>query len=131
MHVLIIEDEVLLAMNMQYFFEELGADSVGLAQSEGEAVRQALDHRPDLIASDVCLSPGSGPAAVKAIRSHLGDVPVIYVTGNAADAAADDPGAIVLEKPILWLDLVKATSQFGLPPTQDESTASDQGSANT
>ncbi|MBO9575310.1 MAG: response regulator [Sphingobium sp.] len=119
MHVLIIEDDALIAMNLQMFLENLGADSTALAASQAQAVREALDHRPDLIASDVKLTEGTGPEAVKAIRSQLGDIPVIYITGNPEIALDADPSAPVIDKPIRWLELVKATQDFGLPPTTE------------
>ncbi|MGF7171462.1 CheY-like chemotaxis protein [Sphingobium xanthum] len=116
MHVLIIEDDALLAMNLRFFLEELGADSTAVAATQAQAIREAMAHPPDLIASDVDLPEGSGPAAVKAIRATLGDVPVIYVTGHA-DALRDvEPETRVLEKPVKWLELVHATRPFGLPP---------------
>lgn len=116
MHVLIIEDDALLAMNLQLFLEELGADSTSLAASQADAVRKALDHRPDLIASDVQLTEGNGPDAVKAIKARLGDIPVVYVTGNPDEARELDPTAPVIEKPVRWLQLVQTTQRFGLPP---------------
>jgi len=119
MHVLIIEDDALIALNLRMFLEELGADSTALAASQADAVREALDHRPDLIASDVKLTEGTGPEAVEVIRSRLGDIPVIYITGNPEVAHDADPSATVLDKPIRWLELVKATQDFGLPPTVD------------
>jgi|GEM_PF-1188488 len=116
MHVLIIEDDAILAMNLQFFLEELGADSTELAASQADAIRKALAHPPDLIASDVQLVEGNGPAAVRAIKARLGDIPVIYVTGNPDEARLLDPEAPVLEKPLKWLQLVQTTQHFGLPP---------------
>lgn len=116
MHVLIIEDDALLAMNLQFFLEELGADSTSLAASQADAVREALKHPPDLIASDVQLLEGNGPDAVKAIKARLGDIPVVYVTGNPEEARELDPDAPVIEKPVRWLQLVQTTQHFGLPP---------------
>ena len=115
MHILIIEDEAILAMHLQMFLEELGADSCAVAATQAEAVREALDHKPDLIASDVILPQGSGPGAVKMIRSRLGDIPVIYITGSPEEARLADPDPPVITKPIRWLDLVGVTQDHGLP----------------
>ena len=120
MHTLIIEDEAFVALDLQIFLEELGADSCALAATEAEAVREAFEQRPDLIASDVDICGGSGPNAVKAIRAHMGEIPAIYITGNPRAAQAEDPGAPVVPKPIRWLELVQATSQFGLPPSEGD-----------
>lgn len=118
MHILIIEDEALVAMDIQMFLEELGAASCALAATEDEALSLALDRRPDFIASDVMLERGTGPAAVKAIRSRIGDVPVVYITGNPELATAADPGRPVITKPIRWLELVEVTQNYGLPPAR-------------
>ena len=40
MHVLIIEDEALLALDLRCFLEELGADSCAVADSEADAIRR-------------------------------------------------------------------------------------------
>ena len=115
MHILITEDEAILAMHLPMFLEELGADSCSVAATQAEAVREALDHKPHLIASDVNLAEGSGPGAVKAIRSRPGDIPVVYITGTPEQARIADLGAPVIVKPIRWLDLVEATQDHGLP----------------
>lgn len=118
MHILIIEDEALVAMHLQMFLEELGADSCALAASEEEALCEALRERPDLIASDVRLGDDFGPDAVKAIKARLGEVPTVYITGNPDLAREADPGVPVISKPIRWLELVEVTQNYGLPPTR-------------
>lgn len=105
MHVLIIEDEAILALDIQMFLEDLGIASSAIAATESEAVEAASQHRPDLIVSDVNLAEGTGPAAVWAIRSAIGPVPVVYVTGNVRQAEEADPGVPVLAKPIRWEEL--------------------------
>ncbi|MBT2187487.1 response regulator [Sphingobium nicotianae] len=115
MHILIIEDDAILAMNLQFFLEELGADTTTIAATEAQAIREAMTHPPDLIASDVELAEGTGPEAVKAIRSKLGDVPVIYVTGRGEELRDVEPRAPIIEKPVKWLELVHATRPYGLP----------------
>jgi len=115
MHILIIEDDALLAMNLQFFLEELGAETTAIAATQAQAIREAIAHPPDLIASDVELAEGTGPAAVRAIRSKLGDIPVIYVTGHSDALPGVDPAGPIVEKPVRWLELVHATRPFGLP----------------
>ncbi|HKY81188.1 MAG TPA: response regulator [Sphingobium sp.] len=115
MHILIIEDEALVALDLQMFLEELGADSCALAATEAEAIREAIEHRPDFIASDVNLGPDFGPDAVKAIRAQLGDIPVVYITANPSVVEEVDPGAPIVAKPIRWLELAQVTQAYGLP----------------
>ena len=115
MHVLIIEDEALLAIDLQCFLEELGAETCALADTEAEAIRLALDRRPDLITADVNLREGTGPAAVRIIRESIGDIPVVYVTGHPECCGTLDANTHALEKPVLWLKLVEALQSHGLP----------------
>ena len=99
-HVLIIEDENLIALDLQWMLEALGVTSTEIADTEEAAVSAAFDHRPDMITSDVTLKNGTGPGAVRAIQAAIGPVPVIYVTANPE--ACDDLARHhrVLRKPL-------------------------------
>ena len=118
MHVLIIEDEALLAMDLQCFLEELGADSCALADSEADAVRSAMEQPPDLITADMELREGTGLGAVRAIRKRIGEVPVVYVTGQPDRCEGLDDHTHAVRKPILWLELVEALQPHNLPPPE-------------
>lgn len=111
MHVLIIEDEALLASKLQCFLEALGADTCALAETEDEAVRMAFARRPDLITVDMSLHEGSAPEAVRAIRDRMGDVPVVYLSGAESEAQPPDDHTQTVGKPILWLDFADAVHQ--------------------
>jgi CheY-like chemotaxis protein len=99
-HVLIIEDEPLVAMNIEMMLSDVGATSFSFAVTEEEAVSAAHDHPPQLITSDVRLGSGHGPAAVKRIQRELGPTPVIFITASPDDCDADDPLATILVKPV-------------------------------
>jgi CheY-like chemotaxis protein len=116
MHVLIIEDEAMLAADLQCFLEELGADSSDVADSEQDAIEAALARPPDLITADVTLRQGTGTAAVQAIRNEIGHVPVVFVTAGDMTGAAFDANTHKVKKPILWLELVEALAEHDLPP---------------
>ena len=74
-HILIIEDELFIALDLEALLRKEGATSFSFAQTEAEAVTEALAHRPSLITSDMTLSEGTGPQAVAAIHEALGDIP--------------------------------------------------------
>lgn len=98
-HALIIEDEMLIAMEIEHQLAEIGFISIDFADSPTEALACATRHRPDLITADMRIVGGTGIEAVKAITEALGDVPVIYITGNSEMLA--DPGSkIIVEKPM-------------------------------
>ena len=72
-HVLVIEDEPMIAMLIQDVLEEAGATSFAFAATEHDAVALAAAQAPAVIASDVHLLEGTGPAAVqrKIGRAHV------------------------------------------------------------
>jgi len=78
--VLIIEDEPLIALDLQQVVQDLGHRVVRVARTEREAVAAALGTRPGLILADIQLADGSsGLDAVNEILPQL-SVPVIFVT---------------------------------------------------
>jgi CheY-like chemotaxis protein len=81
-HVLVIEDEWLVALDLEYVLREMGVTSVAVAASETEAVAEAARSRPGLILADFQLAGGTGLEAVRCIRRQWGQVPVVYVTGT-------------------------------------------------
>ena len=99
-HVLIIEDEPLIAMMLQDLLEAEGATSCSVACTEQEAIASALAHPPAVITSDVKLLEGTGPQAVQAIHQRLGDVPVIFITATPESCEPCAPPGRVLGKPI-------------------------------
>jgi len=98
-HVLIIEDEPLIALSIEAVLEDEGVNSIDIAATEDQAIRLARNRRPNLITSDVKLAKGNGPAAVAQILRDLGPVPVIFITAAAEDCERCSPPAIVLGKP--------------------------------
>jgi CheY-like chemotaxis protein len=99
-HVLIIEDEPLIAMLMQALLEDEGATSFSFADTQDGALAAALANPPALITSDVKLTAGTGPRAVSAIHEVLGDIPVIFVTGTPEDCHPCNPPGRILQKPL-------------------------------
>lgn len=78
--VLVIEDEPIIAMDLEALVEGLGHRCVGNARTRDEAVRMANDLRPGLVLADIRLADGSsGLDAVNEIL-HGFEVPVIFIT---------------------------------------------------
>lgn len=79
--VMIIEDEPIIAMQLQAIVEELGHTVTGIARTQAEAVALAGKQTPDLIMSDIQLADkSSGVDAVNEILRDIGDMPVIFIT---------------------------------------------------
>ena len=109
MHILIIEDDILLALGLQQLVEDLGATSSQIAYSEPAAILQAKLMRPNLIIADLHLAEGLGVSAIQAIRASSGNnIPAVYVTGNPDEARRLDPTALVLSKPLREEELIAA-----------------------
>lgn len=96
--VLIVEDEFLVALQIEDILTEAGHSVVGIAPDEA-AVRE-LPETPEVALVDLNLR--DGPSGL-AIASHLADrygTTIIYVTANPSQIAAPAPTAIgVLQKP--------------------------------
>lgn len=99
-HVLIIEDEAFIAMDLQSLLEKEGATSFAFADSEDEAIASALAQRPDFITSDVKLIEGTGPRAVASICARCGPIPVLFVTGTPEACEPCDATSAILRKPV-------------------------------
>ncbi|MGK2911843.1 MAG: response regulator [Sphingobium sp.] len=99
-HVLVIEDEPLIAAMVRDILENEGATSFSFADTQAGAVAAALSDPPGLITSDVKLAAGTGPLAVNAIHAALGSIPVIFITGTPAECHPCNPPGRVLMKPL-------------------------------
>ncbi|PZV03139.1 MAG: two-component system response regulator [Leptolyngbya sp.] len=81
--ILVVEDEVVIAMDLQATLIELGHHVPEIVTSGEAAVQTALALRPDLILMDIHLSEAlDGIDAAAAIMEVL-DIPVIYLTAYA------------------------------------------------
>jgi CheY-like chemotaxis protein len=111
--VLIIEDEPIIAMDLEELVQSCGHRVVGVASSEAEAIAIAKRTRPGLILADINLGlGGDGTNAVAAIlRSHY--APVIFVTAYPERLLTGDAiePAFVITKPFEPLTLAIATYQ--------------------
>ena len=107
-HVLIIEDEPLVAMQVRYLLEDEGATSFAFAETEDDAIAAAISQHPVLITSDVKLARGNGPLAIQEIHRQLGDIPVIFITATPEACKPCNPPGKVLCKPLDEAELAAA-----------------------
>ena len=98
--VLIIEDEVFIALDLQQIVRNLGFSVVGIAKNRAEALRIAGLTKPKLILADYRLRDDTGVEVVKAIREQM-NANVIYVTSHPDEVAAtrDCDEDLVISKP--------------------------------
>ena len=78
--VLIIEDEPIIALDIESMVRELGHEVTGVARTHREAVEMVKARPPGLVLADIQLADGSsGLEAVNEILTTL-DTPVIFIT---------------------------------------------------
>ncbi len=112
--VLIIEDEPIIAMDIEELVASCGHRVVGVAATETEAVAMAERSRPGLILADINLGAGGGngtSAVSRIMRNHY--APVIFVTAYPERLLTGDAlePAFVITKPFEPLTLAIATYQ--------------------
>ena len=98
--VLIVEDEVLVANELEYAVQQSGGEPIGLAMTSAEAAALAAQVRPDLALVDVHLS--DGPTGIDTARSLAADcgAVVLFLTANLKRLPEDYAGACgVMSKP--------------------------------
>jgi len=78
--VLIIEDEPVIAADIEALARELGHNVVDIAATRSEAIEAVAKHKPGLILADIQLADGS--SGIDAVKEILGkfNVPVIFIT---------------------------------------------------
>jgi len=80
--ILIVEDEGLIARDIENMLKNAGYEVSGVVSSGEEAIEEADKSQPDLILMDIILRGDmDGVEAAEKIREHL-NIPVIYLTAH-------------------------------------------------
>lgn len=125
MRVLIVEDEMLLAMELESEVELAGHEVTGLAMSSSQALEQIANEKPDFAFVDIHLM--DGPTGIDVGRKLAeADVPYVFVSGNIKKIPEDFAGALgAIEKPytmngmknaLAYVSAVVMGDKDGLPP---------------
>ncbi len=112
MHVLIIEDEAIIAHELCQIVKQLGFSIAGLAKNKTEALRIASLAKPSLILADYQLKGETGLDAVRAIREKM-NASVIYVTAypDLVATLRDEARDIVIPKPFTFRSVERAVQK--------------------
>ena len=102
---LIVDDEVIFALNMEADMQELGFDVCDLAANGYQAANLAMSNQPDVVLMDVNLEGGREGIEVARWLHELCDVPIVFVTScqdpdTLARIKTQVPSARVLSKPV-------------------------------
>ncbi|GGH55428.1 response regulator [Frigidibacter albus] len=113
-HVMIIEDETIIAMDIQSIVQSMGHRVTGIARTREQAVALSRKERPNLVLADIQLADNSsGVDAVNDILAELGDIPVIFITAfpeRLLTGERPEP-AFLISKPYLEEQVRSAVSQ--------------------
>lgn len=118
MKVLIIEDDMILALSLEIMLKKIGYTNVKKAHTGENALEIMVEFEPDIMLVDIFLGVGiSGIDVVKKIQKQR-DIPVIYITGNSDNyhrgLASETNYMSYLVKPITFTELKKALDKENL-----------------
>jgi two-component system cell cycle sensor histidine kinase/response regulator CckA len=87
--VLVVEDERIVAKDIQNTLKNLGYDVPSIASTGEEAIRKAGEYKPDIVLMDIVLKGGiDGIDAASQIRSRF-RIPIIYLTAYEDEETLD------------------------------------------
>lgn len=90
--ILIVEDEILIALGLEVLLEDAGFEPVGIAAASDDALEIAAAERPHLALVDLHLA--DGPTGVDVARAFVErGITVVFTTANARRVPDDFVGA--------------------------------------
>jgi DNA-binding LytR/AlgR family response regulator len=108
-NILIVEDESIVAKDIQHSLKKLGYTVVGMCSTGEDAIKLAEEVKPDLVLMDIMLKGEmSGIEAAGQIREKF-NIPIIYLTAYADEstlskAKVSEPYGYII-KPFKEIDL--------------------------
>ena len=114
--VLIVEDEFLIALDLEAAMTGLGFEICGLAPNAEEARSLAMNRLPDIVLVDVYL--GEAREGIETARwlREVCDASVVFVTAHTDEATLERirevvPGSPILAKPVYRERLAAAVAE--------------------
>lgn len=80
--ILIIEDEYLIAMNIQYTLEDMGHSVMGIALDAEEAIGMLKSQMPNLVLMDIVLRGSIDGIELATDFINRYGLPVVFLSGN-------------------------------------------------
>jgi len=105
LRVLVVEDNIFIALDLEAQLVEMGHDVVGIAATATKAIAMSRQSSPDIAIVDLQLADGSrGQDAAFVLRNEMG-IPSVFVSGSLHQVTDDEKEAIrplaMLSKPLL------------------------------
>jgi len=127
--ILIVEDDPLLALDLQHEVELLGHEVVGLAESADEALIASEENPPDLVLMDINIAGSMDGIQTARMLHEIHRVPVIFITSASDDLtvarAAKGPLYGYLVKPFKRSELKASIHVAQLKAATDAARESD------
>ncbi|EMO83251.1 response regulator receiver domain protein [Leptospira santarosai str. AIM] len=87
--ILVVEDEIIVAVNLGQKLKKLGYELVGITSSGEEAIQKAEENHPDLVLMDINIEGNlDGIETAEVLRNRF-HTPVIYLTAYADESTLD------------------------------------------
>jgi len=110
--ILIVEDESIVAMEIEEYLTDRGHRVIDICSSADEAYTMAVDNDIDLILMDIALIESSGIDASRRIREVKEDIPIIFLTAfmdeEMIDRAIEINPVAYITKPFNFQELMIA-----------------------
>ena len=123
-HILVVEDDTIIAMDIAMQLRDLGYDPLGPARTGEQAIEMVIRLRPLLVLMDIHLgSQMDGITAAQEIRTQSG-IPCVFLSAftdeeTQARAKRTNPAGY-LAKPFTEYELRTVIRAFLPPPSEDE-----------
>jgi len=111
-HLLVVEDELILLLELESVLSDAGADKVVLSRSTGDALVRAREEPLSAAILDIRVGPELVTPVARALAKR--GVPFLFYTGESlSDPALDEwPESKVLTKPARPEAIVKAVADL-------------------
>lgn len=107
--VLVVEDEILVATEIEHVIEDMGLIPIGIAQDQRSAL--TLASQADIALVDLNLRDGPSGIGIGRILAQTHGVTVVFMTANPSQLGDGVPGTVgVLSKPATERDLRAAVN---------------------
>jgi two-component system, response regulator PdtaR len=112
---LIVDDEIIFAINLEADMRELGFDICDLAANGQQASTLAMSNQPDVVLMDINLEGGREGIEVARWLHQVCEAPIVFITGYTDRDTVERiheqvPGAPVLPKPVYRDRLAEAVA---------------------
>jgi DNA-binding NarL/FixJ family response regulator len=102
---LIVDDEIIFAINLEADMHALGFDICDLAANGQQASRLAMSNQPNVVLMDINLEGGREGIEVARWLRKVCEAPIVFITGYTDPDTVERihqqvPGACVLLKPV-------------------------------